>query len=97
MLRAGQKVVCVDDKPMPGYVFAPGFKPHKGRVYTVKRVFINYRGHPSVDLFELENKNNIGYRTFRFRPITERKTDISVFTEILDKVSQGDRKLIGAE
>lgn len=36
----------------------------------------------------------IGFPSYQFRPLVEKKTDISVFTEILDRESAQPRKLV---
>lgn len=96
--RVGQKVVCINDTPRPkGVVFvcAVGLLAvptgnmgglTKGRVYTVKSI----HHHPvTTCLFLCEipprSANDFGFRPDRFRPIVERKTDISIFTSMLHK------------
>lgn len=73
MFRVGQKIVCVDPR---------GANPclQKGRIYLCVGVEENFIGvdcccdgyHPSHRWFPS-----------RFRPIVERKTDISVFKKML--------------
>lgn len=80
--RVGQKVVCVDGNHwMPlrhsEYVV-------EGRIYTVSEVDsggVNVVGI-RPDPFPLGEGNYV-WDSARFRPIVERKTDISVFTEML--------------
>lgn len=89
--RVGQKVVCVDDS-------IGCWVKHKtleaGRVYTIRGFdVVDVVGHPGVFLEEVINENyppctrwsdiEISYRPERFRPVIERKTDISIFTEML--------------
>jgi hypothetical protein len=86
----GQKVVCVDDitcwgppSEMDGLT--------KGRVYTI-REFARHQtaGEFGVRLVEIVRPlrwDDIIEQPFilrRFRPVVERKTDISIFTEMLD-------------
>lgn len=98
MFRVGQKVVCVsagtNGHPMD-------IRPRVGCVYTIRGIEFDRPApiHP-VGLWLEEIKNPLrsyaGYSEFsetsfsalRFRPVIERKTDISVFTEILRKVSR---------
>jgi predicted TPR repeat methyltransferase len=73
--RIGQKVVCVDADGLVGTIIA-------GAVYEIADV--EPRGVRLVDW-----KCGGGFLASRFRPIVERKTDISVFTEILRKNNIG--------
>ena len=89
MFNIGQKVVCV----IGGETSAPniptdqpwywrGDPPVKGRIYTITGFEHNdYWNHDVVRLAEIGNDQ--GYWVGRFRPIVEKKTDISIFTEIL--------------
>lgn len=84
--RVGQKVVCVDDSPRderPVHVV-------KGHVYTIGS-FCPLWGRKAVYLIEATAADNNPFWADRFRPIVERKTDISVFTDILRKVTKHDR------
>ncbi|MGE0290387.1 MAG: hypothetical protein AB7I42_25070 [Bradyrhizobium sp.] len=92
--HVGQKVVCVDDQ---GH-HAPwrpvstrgldGLK--RGRVYTVRAVG-RYHMVACIWLVEIERAVDAehphlgepGYAPIRFRPLREKKTDISVFKEML--------------
>ncbi len=85
--RVGQKVVCVDDIPSPGKVWYTQ-KPTVGHVYTVSGHGVGYYGdYPVIFVAELNNPL-IGYRETRFRPIVERKTDISIFKAMLTPASK---------
>lgn len=89
MLRAGQKVVCINDDPGEGTEWL-GDKPVKDRVYTVLRTGpAPSSGKLNVWLYEIVNSDpthpSIGYRASRFRPVVDRPTDISVFTKMLDQ------------
>ena len=67
----------------------------KGAIYTVRAFVQNHiNGGVSLCLAEIFREHTIrsgidigecGYRASRFRPVVERKTDISIFTEILRK------------
>lgn len=90
--RVGQKVVCVDDQwhdenwagfPCPLNV---------GKVYTIKKigasektVFMGKKGYPSLTLHEVDHPYGdfAGFAHDRFRPVVERKTDISIFKALL--------------
>jgi hypothetical protein len=84
--RVGQKVVCVNDS-MSAYGVTSPLK--KGSVYTVSDVMFgtSWRGPdtglilvgvPCVAQFVR------GYSASRFRPVVERKTDISIFKAMLN-------------
>lgn len=76
MFRVGQKVVCVDDSGYRKII-------HKGDVYTV----IGLAPGGFIDMIEIDCEpdalGNSGFYSRRFRPVQERKTDISVFTAML--------------
>jgi len=71
--HVGQKVVCVDASGLKRTSLA------KGSVYTVD--IVHARG---ISVAEIPQPNRErGYFFRRFRPVTERKTDISIFTKML--------------
>lgn len=95
----GQKVVCVDASNRPGRRWYPGEAPVEGSVYTIVGVRASKKPEraPFVLAFkELERceemrawliergrKDWPGYGSNRFRPLVERKTDISIFKAML--------------
>jgi hypothetical protein len=91
--RVGQKVVCVDARDCRAKELV------KGNIYVVRDAgpepFIS--GKYWVLLEGVFNEydprfgGELGYRSSRFRPVVERKTDISIFTEILRKASKPAR------
>lgn len=95
MFHVGQKVVCVDASANKKYL-PPGYcisDPDldglaKGRIYIIRGI-IFIRRVPCVFLEEIirEVEPAFGfeapYSAARFRPIVERKTDISIFTKML--------------
>jgi hypothetical protein len=91
--RVGQKVVCVDDKPRPGAnPRMDGLS--KGQVYTVQRIGIdNFWAEPVLWLVEIRRElqpgfqrfGEVGYDPRRFRPVVEKKTDISIFEAMLKR------------
>jgi hypothetical protein len=92
--HVGQKVVCVDDYFAPSAVIPGTILPKKGDVYTVRELF-PYWGWAAIRLHEIHNPPGTyrdegtgelveaAFPAFRFRPVIERKTDISVFTAML--------------
>ncbi len=82
--RVGQKVVCVDDAPR-GYKSA---LVRKGGIYTIVGLPMAPDGEPGVLLAEVDADAPYGFWQYRFRPLTERKTDISFAHEILRKATK---------
>ena len=81
----GQKVECIDNSnSVPGLPCPPLKTP-----LTVSYVYLHWSGEEAIDLVEVPNPAgrgfDRGYNAFYFRPIVERKTDISVFTKMLDR------------
>lgn len=86
--KIGQKVVCINNTPHPGRRWT-GDIPVVGRVYTVAGFTASlYDDAPCFLLEEIKNRSfiyhkfkkvriDMGYRTTRFRPVVEKKTDIS--------------------
>jgi hypothetical protein len=96
MFRVGQKVVCVDNTTPNATGRIPNPDLKKGEIYTIAGVYNGWTG-PGVTLVELKAREpHIGFHAFRFRPIVERKTDISVFHEILRKATKQADTDIGA-
>lgn len=98
----GQKVVCVDDilYTVCGFPHPYGKTGlRKGAIYTVSAVFIepeaDYRGQPHMVVLGLKDvephpswETFKGFNAMRFRPVVTRKTDISIFTDMLDRKKQ---------
>lgn len=90
--RIGQKVVCIDAKHLPG--MRPDIPIVAGEIYTIRWIGI-LRGVPMVRVEEHFRPNSwpepdIPMLAERFRPVVEKKTDISIFTEML-KPKQRER------
>jgi hypothetical protein len=84
--RVGQKVVCVDASPAEhGFVCFKWIV--RGRVYTV-RSLTPYDGLLLEEVIDHTrphlNGRERGFKSQRFRPIVERKTDISIFKAMLN-------------
>jgi hypothetical protein len=93
--RVGQRVVCVDDANFTHK--DNGATIHKGQVYVVRGLAREENG-PGLYLegvFQRARRGGpfdgeeLAWKANRFRPVVERKTDISTFTQILDDVSAG--------
>jgi hypothetical protein len=90
--RVGQKVVCVDDEahqkftPFPARSDLEGLA--EGEIYTVSYVGVRL-GVKVVRILEIKRSWNSFideenfYAAARFRPVVERKTDITCFKEML--------------
>lgn len=94
MFHVGQKVVCVQDTELRREI-----TPRRGEVYTIRSIH-PYNGRIYFRLVEIVNEPRLYSTGFYgecffnregFRPIVERKTDISFAHEILRKATK--RKL----
>jgi hypothetical protein len=98
MFWIGQKVVCVDDRGLAAALHQDEVGPLVGDIYTV-RGLICVNGQHGVKLFEIVNPphqywgetRECAFYARRFRPVVEKKTDISVFEEILQRAPVGSR------
>lgn len=90
MFYVGQRVECVESGYAPGY---PHDLARVGAVYTVSRVFAAPCGTLALELVELHQPEDDlwwpGTKAACFRPLVERKTDISIFTRMLTPNKQG--------
>jgi len=77
----GQKVVCVNNAPIAGAGNMHLEMLCPCQTYTVAS--LPQGDCPGIHLTEVRIKH-AGYRLDRFRPLDERKTDISVFTRLLE-------------
>ena len=84
--HVGKKVVCVDFEGEAEYRawYPDVVLPERKVVYTVRKVF-ERDGCEALLLNEIRNRDTpeAGFRSFRFRPVVERKTDISIFQKML--------------
>lgn len=100
MFHIGQKVVYVGlqgrSRDRRFDVTAPPFKLTKGQTYTIRDIdFRNADKHYGVPTIRLEEMVlptvkgwERGYCPWLFRPVTERKTDISIFTKMLSPTTR---------
>lgn len=90
-LTPGRKIVCVNNAQTPGRIWYPDAAPTVGAIYTIKCIgpSILRPGEIAVYLVELINphfrddKIDCGYKPSRFRPVIDRKTDISELEQLL--------------
>jgi hypothetical protein len=88
MFHVGQKVVCVDDS-LSELRDLNEILPTRGTVYTIRAIV--RRGSLCFHLVEITNEpyryqdgfGEVSFKAYRFRPVVERKTDISIFTAML--------------
>lgn len=88
MFRVGQKVVCVDDYYQDD---SPPPHPPVGTIATVSWVDVDCDGDEVIDLVEFPSPRTLtygrGYRADSWKPLVSRKTDISIFTAMLNPSS----------
>jgi hypothetical protein len=84
MFHVGQRVVCVDVKGATCL--------RRKHVYTCLAIEPEFL---RVDCCANPDHENHRWLTRRFRPIVERKADISIFTEMLNPSPQKVREAIG--
>jgi hypothetical protein len=94
VFRVGQKVVCVDASGiLNGFYVTCGdltrvetnSQIYAGDVYTLAWIgSCPETKQPIVHLAERNRPFGLGYCVNRFRPVVERKTDISIFTAMLN-------------
>lgn len=87
------RVECINAGPLDGSfgIWMDGDSPVVGQIYTVLRELTDGGGDRVYHLVELRRGpiarsqwgEDAGYRVLRFRPVVERKTDISIFTKML--------------
>lgn len=73
--HVGQKVVCVDDDDGSSALIK------KGRIYTISAIVGGYLEFCERDTWSANGYK--GWYAWRFRPVVEPKTDISIFTAML--------------
>lgn len=99
--QVGQRVVCVHDdshptEPLGMGKWIPSEAIRKGEIYTITSIY-DFRGFMCFQLAEvsrailsrLEYGEKVGYGAWRFRPLEEKKYDISIFNEICRGIEQG--------
>ena len=94
MFFVGQKVVCIDAQSSGGHPWFPcGLT--EGHVYTVRGVgeydCIWLGRNLCMWLEEIVRGEDVPFHVRRFRPLVERKTDISCFTRILARIKEPER------
>lgn len=91
--HVGQKVVCVDASPSRYSSLLVRTPLQKGTIYTVRGIdrwdgvtsyYLEEIVHPVLDIWLDREPTEPTWHGRRFRPIAERKTDISIFTSMLN-------------
>jgi len=99
MFQIGQKVVCITKKPLYPKYSGCRKMPEAikvGGIYTIRDIdvrYVEWVGEPGIRLEEFlfpPSNTRCGmiepaFAMSRFRPVLEKKTDISIFTEMLRK------------
>lgn len=111
MFHVGQKVVCVDDGCRVAFRRGGWFERYRAwitldhnlnrgdvyrvvgleRVKTVDGVFLTLH----VDGARHFRLSQVGFPSFQFRPLIEKKTNISIFTEMLNNVPLHEKETVG--
>lgn len=92
--RVGMKVVCVDAGPPPSGRSPKGLV--KGRVYVIRSVGNHMFADGAMTAIRLQGYTRNSWDTpvgaRRFKPLRERKTDISIFTALLTKAPTPEKE-----
>lgn len=101
--QVGQKVVCISDASGAMHKYPDSKWPKKDRIYTIATIN-DWPWGTLLTFEEIDNRHYIGrvvngihctmepgFGAKHFRPIVERKTDITVFTDILRKATKPAR------
>lgn len=97
--KVGDKVVCIDANlyddgydPKTMYLYGDLDGLEKDKIYTIREFYIDsYDLEICICLDEIHREldevlwRESGYLVRRFRKVQKRKTDISIFTEMLNK------------
>ena len=86
MFKVGQKVVRFKGREEAARLYGAPF-PRLNEVCTISNIYVDCDGDEQLELVEYPSPArqgwHAGYLARFFRPVVERKTDISVFTEML--------------
>lgn len=90
--RVGMKVICVWHVPTI-HRRSHCFYPEKHGIYTIRDIYVQ-NGRDLLLLQEVHNPmweggEEYGFNSRGFRPIVERKTEISIFTQMLNHSKHG--------
>jgi hypothetical protein len=94
MFNVGQKVECIGYPPTPKFALYPSAQvPKVGGIYVIRAVNdwpdegvtrLRFVGLDNSHLLpKMGGRIEPGFNSIYFRPIVERKTDISIFTAML--------------
>lgn len=102
MFRIGQRVVCVNDR----WITLNGENvPRAKKIYTVRSINAGCVNQESTYIRLIEVRNppiqyanaycEAAFDVEGFRPLIEKKTDISIFTKLLNNVPLHERETVG--
>jgi hypothetical protein len=82
----GQKVVCIS-----AFVYPHLSVPIVGQIYTIDRL-TQGMNIPGITLVELPNGGKLGWWSYKFRPVVEKKTNtgMAILQEILTRETISD-------
>lgn len=101
--HVGQKVVCISDQgDDPNFTLLTDIeRPKVGRIYTVRRISVgSLCGKVGITVEEIPEQRpllirdgmmgigSVLFDAIDFRPLVARKTDISIFTDMLNRVGE---------
>lgn len=100
MFRVGQKVVFIGGRDGWRHrwekFWHPYASPQIGAIYTIANMYTSSQGFLNLELVEFPSPATkhwaAGFRAERFRPVVERKTDISTFTKMLTRKRSSKRE-----
>ena len=91
MFKVGERVLCVNNTPDPNHPLDINIWPKKGKIYTIRGIYVSNRGIPAVYLEEINNGINtllgmeIGFKADRFRKLDFADDVLKVITEEIKK------------
>jgi len=93
--KIGDKVVCEKVDPVLGTSWHASERLQAGKVYTIASIWL-CENRVVFDFDEQKRSDEacafygmkLGYGAWRFRPVQPRKSDISIFTDMLKAVDQ---------
>ncbi len=91
MFNVGQKVECINGDRANYHAEYDYVLPAKGQIYTIREITLSHRGNQYFRVNEIHQRPYVfaegtiepWFAALRFRPVVERKTDISTFTRML--------------
>lgn len=88
--HVGQKVVCVDDTPTPGFTWGTGWRPIKDEIYTIAAIGLRGFHGPYQCVKLREQTGDWRFKASRFRPLIQRSTEtgMAILRKVADDASK---------